>query len=356
MIATRWSLGPRLDQLAGSPGPAGRTASAAAAAARRCWCRSARSAGRPAGRSVMIGQVMLWSIRSSLLNARSKSASRPLRRMCAARSSSPAQRHPRQAELALLVVPVGVEERRLADQELRHVVQPQLVEVVAADHHQDVGLGPGQRLAERLDLGDPLVGERRPVGAGGRAGPVVERVVRRGDDRGDGGHARLLPAQSSVGVDVDRVAVDGQVGVHADRAAALLGDLAEQPGGPGQQREAAQQLDRQAEVGQRGAADTGAVERQPAAEHLLVDAADRLEQPQVRPAQALLLGDPDQHRRARVLRPCAPGGRGPGRTCPASRVRRTAVERERVPAGVVGGQVAVVLARGRRAGSRRSPR
>ena len=37
----------------------------------------------------MIGQVMLWSIRSSLLNARSKSASRPLRRMCAARSSSP---------------------------------------------------------------------------------------------------------------------------------------------------------------------------------------------------------------------------------------------------------------------------
>ena len=73
------------------------------------------------------------------------------------------QAHPRQAELALLVVPVGVVVRRLADQELRHVVQPQLVEVVAADHHQHVGPGPGQRLAERLDLGDPLVGERRSV-------------------------------------------------------------------------------------------------------------------------------------------------------------------------------------------------
>jgi hypothetical protein len=32
------------------------------------------------------------------------------------------QPHPRQAELAFLVVPVRVEERRLAHQELRHVV------------------------------------------------------------------------------------------------------------------------------------------------------------------------------------------------------------------------------------------
>ena len=56
-------------------------------------------------------------------------------------------------------------------------------------------------------------------------------------------------------VDVDGVAVDGQVGLHADRPAALLGDLPEQAGRPGQQREPAQQLDRQAEVGQRRAAD-----------------------------------------------------------------------------------------------------
>jgi hypothetical protein len=37
--------------------------------------------------------------------------------------------------------------------------------------------------------------------------------------------------------------------------AALLGELAEQPGRPGQQREAAQQLDRQPEVGEARAAD-----------------------------------------------------------------------------------------------------
>ena len=49
----------------------------------------------------------------------------------------------------------------LADQELRHVVQPQLVEVVGADHHQHVRAGPGQRLAERLDLAHPLGRERR---------------------------------------------------------------------------------------------------------------------------------------------------------------------------------------------------
>ena len=104
-----------------------------------------------------------------------------------------------------------------------------------------------------------------------RAPPSVRRVVGSGSRTG--------------------VAVDGQVDVHADRAAALLGELAEQAGRAGQQREAAQQLDRQAEVGQRGAADAGAVERQRPAEHLLVHPADRLEQPQVRAAQALLLGD-----------------------------------------------------------------
>ena len=57
------------------------------------------------------------------------------------------------------------------------------------------------------------------------------------------------------GVDVDRVAVDGEVGVHADRTATLLGELAEQPGRTGEQGEAAQQLDRQPEVGERRAAD-----------------------------------------------------------------------------------------------------
>ena len=77
--------------------------------------------------------------------------------------------------------------------------------------------------------------------------------------------------------------------------------MAEQAGGASEQGEPAQQLDQQAEVGERGTADACAVERQPAAEDLRVDPADRLEEPQVRSAQALLLGDPEQHRRTRVL-------------------------------------------------------
>jgi hypothetical protein len=78
----------------------------------------------------------------------------------------PAHEHPGQAELTFLVVEVRVVERRLAHQELRHVVQPQLMEMIGADHDQDVGAGAGEGLAERLDLGDPFIGERRPAGAG----------------------------------------------------------------------------------------------------------------------------------------------------------------------------------------------
>ncbi len=73
-----------------------------------------------------------------------------------------------------------------------------------------------------------------------------------------------------------------------------------QPGRPGQQREAAQHGQRQAEVGEHRAADAGPVERQRPAEHLRVDPADRLEQPQVRATHALFGGDLDQPRRARV--------------------------------------------------------
>ena len=81
---------------------------------------------------------------------------------------------------------------------------------------------------------------------------------------------------------------------------------------------------------------------QPAAEHLLVRAADRLEQPQVRAAQALLLGDPDEHG-------------GPGVLDLVHRVAETrdvpagltgaayGVEGDRVPAGVVGGCLVQVV-------------
>ena len=98
---------------------------------------------------------------------------------------------PREPELALLVVPVGVVGGRLAHEELGHVVEPQLVEVVAADHDEHVGPGPGQRLAEALDLGDPLVRERRALLPDGGARAVVEGVVRRGDDGDDLRHVRV---------------------------------------------------------------------------------------------------------------------------------------------------------------------
>ena len=151
------------------------------------------------------------------------------------------------------------------------------------------GLGPGQRLAERLDLAHPLVGERRPVVAGGRAGAVVERVVGRRDHRDELSHRGLLQSASgsygSGGTGRLFRSTDRKMSI-ADRVAQLLGELPDQPGGAGQQREAAQQLQRQAEVGQRGAADAGAVERQRLPEHLRVHPADRGEQRQVRPEAA----------------------------------------------------------------------
>ena len=92
------------------------------------------------------------------------------------------EQQPGQAEFAFLVVVVGVVERRLAHQELRHVVQPELVEVVRADHHQHVGPRPGQGFAVRLDLAHPLGGERRGLLRWQLARRVVERVVGSGQD------------------------------------------------------------------------------------------------------------------------------------------------------------------------------
>jgi hypothetical protein len=90
------------------------------------------------------------------------------------------------------------------------------------------------------------------------------------------------------------------VNVVRDRHPLLLGELAEQARGPGQQREAAQHGERQAEVGEHRAAHARAVERQRPAEDLRVHPADRLEQPQVRAAHALFRGDLNQPRGARV--------------------------------------------------------
>jgi hypothetical protein len=90
------------------------------------------------------------------------------------------------------------------------------------------------------------------------------------------------------------------VDVVRDRRALLLGELAEEPASACEQREPAQQAERQGEVGEHGAADARPVERQRPAEYLRVHPADRLEQPQVRAARALLGRDLDEPWRARV--------------------------------------------------------
>src|SRR5215475_15629771 len=59
------------------------------------------------------------------------------------------------------------------------------MKVVAADHDEDIRVRPRQGLAERLDLGDPFVGERRPVRSGRGASPEIKRMMRRCDDRRD---------------------------------------------------------------------------------------------------------------------------------------------------------------------------
>src|SRR5215207_1588044 len=97
--------------------------------------------------------------------------------------------------------------------------------------------------------------------------------------------------ESGLRVDVLRVAVDDEVGVHTDRSTPLLGDLAEEARRTRQQGEATQQLDRESEVRQCGSTDAGAVEREAATEDLLVHAAHGLEEPQVRTTQALLVRD-----------------------------------------------------------------
>src|ERR1700729_1659043 len=82
------------------------------------------------------------------------------------------------------------------------------------------------------------------------------------------GWAPAVLALGGVGGKVLGVAVHGHVHVHGGGAALLLGYLAEQPRGPDQQREAAQQRGREAKVGECGPAGPRAVKRQGAAELL----------------------------------------------------------------------------------------
>src|SRR4051812_11120597 len=82
-------------------------------------------------------------------------------------------------------------------------------------------------------------------------------------------------AVERVGVDGPVVEIDRQEDLVGDRVAQFLGELPDESGGAREQGEAAEQLQGQAQVGERGAADPGAVERQRLAEHLRVHLADR---------------------------------------------------------------------------------
>ena len=86
------------------------------------------------------------------------------------------------------------------------------------------------------------------------------------------------PAVHGVGGHRAVVQVHRQEDLVRDGVAQLLGELPDQPGRPGEQREPAQQRQRQAEVGQRRAAHAGPVERQRLPEHLRVHPPDRGEQ------------------------------------------------------------------------------
>src|SRR6185312_9722079 len=86
--------------------------------------------------------------------------------------------------------------------------------------------------------------------------------------------------------DVTHPAIDVAVEVEADRSARFLGEVAEQTRGAGKQRDAAHGLDREAEVGQRRAADASTVERQRSAEYLRMHAPDGFEQREVRAIRA----------------------------------------------------------------------
>ena len=129
------------------------------------------------------------------------------------------------------------------------------------------------------------------------------------------------------------------VDVVRDRHPLLLRELAEQARGPGEQCEAAQHGERQAEVGEHRAAHARAVERQRPSEDLRVHPANRLEQLQVRAAHALFRSDLNQPRCARVadlVHRVAEAGdellRGPGLL--------DRVQGERVEPGVVSGDLA----------------
>ena len=102
------------------------------------------------------------------------------------------QHHAGQPEFALLVVVVRIVEGRFADEELRHIIVEELVEVVRTDHDQYIRVGPSKRLAVGQHLAHPLVREIGPALRRRCAGTVEEWVVGGGEDGDKICHTFLL--------------------------------------------------------------------------------------------------------------------------------------------------------------------
>src|SRR5579884_569954 len=98
------------------------------------------------------------------------------------------------------------------------------------------------------------------------------------------------------------IAVYHRVDIGCDGMAQLFSKLTEQSRRSRQQCHAAQQIRWQPEVGKGRSSHSSAVEGQLATKYLRVDAANRLEQPQVRAAQTLAFGNSDDHRGSRISR------------------------------------------------------
>src|SRR5215831_7461126 len=102
------------------------------------------------------------------------------------------QNHTRQPEFALLIVVVRVVEGSFADEELRHIIVEELVEMVRTDHDQYVGPGLSKRLAVGLYFAYPLISKVGPAFRGRSAGAVEEGMVGSSEDSDNVGHNFLL--------------------------------------------------------------------------------------------------------------------------------------------------------------------
>src|SRR5690242_14526377 len=108
------------------------------------------------------------------------------------------QHHTGQSKFALLIVVVCIVERRFADEELRHIIVPELVEVVGANHDQNIRSGSGQRLAISCHLAHPLVCKIGSALWRGSAGTIEKGMVGSSEDSDKVCHIFLLQIQPAL--------------------------------------------------------------------------------------------------------------------------------------------------------------